>query len=145
MDIDSTEEEIIQAAKDLGLTPDEFSQCNTERAREIVQEAQDTFVIGNPRAWWMSLKHPFESFDYPLGRGFDKILNHVPTGVQRCWLIPETEEKELRVFDVNVGYMSRLLGLCTYFEYYLVGKTFDWVLIENDHNQIIVSRVFRKA
>jgi hypothetical protein len=89
----------------------------------------------------MSLKYPFESFDYSEGGGFEDLVRHVPEGEESCWLIPETEEEKLPVFDAEISCISRLLGECSYFEYYLVGKRFDWLIAENDHNQVIVSEV----
>jgi len=89
----------------------------------------------------MSLKQPTEWFDYPDGFGFQDLIRHVPEGNLRCWFVPETEEQYPPVFDVEVDRVSRVLGECTYFEYYLVGKRFDWMIAENDHNQVIVSRL----
>ena len=87
------------------------------------------------------LKHPFESFDYPDAQGFNKITQHLPEGVKKCRFISETEEHDLPVFDVAAHRIVEILSQCSLFEYYLVGKGYDWLLIENDHNEIIFSRV----
>lgn len=135
------EKELTQAAIALGLSADAFKKCDCESAERIVQRAQETFVADDPRSWWMSLKHPFESFDYFEGRGFEDLVRHIPQGEETCWLIPETEEQNPPVFDAAISSISQVLGECSYFEYYLVGKQFDWLIAENDHNQIIVSGV----
>jgi len=139
------EEELNQAAKTLTLSDEEFAKCDPESAKWIAQKAQDTFVLDNPRSWWLSLKYPFDSFDYPEGFGFEDLVRHVPEGEERCWLIPETEKEDPLVFDTKISCITPVLGQCSYFEYYLVGKTFDWLIVENDHNQIIVSRIPPRA
>ena len=134
-------DEIVRVGKDLNLSRDDFRQCEPELAREVVGAAKETFVTGNPRSWWLSLKYSFESFDYPDAQGFSKITQHLPKDVKKCWLIPETEEPDLPVFDVAAHRIVEILTRCSLFEYYLVGKEYDWILLENDHNQIIFSRV----
>jgi hypothetical protein len=135
------EEELDKALDSLRLPIEAFRKCAPEQAKRIVKIAMDTFVINNPRAWWMSLKHPYESFDYSDGFGFEDLIRHVPEGNEKCWFVPETEEEYAPVFDVNVNCISRVLGECYVFEYYLVGKQFDWLIAENDHNQVIVCRI----
>jgi|SRR5882724_10936472 len=89
----------------------------------------------------MTLKYPSEYYDYSDGFGFEDIQRHVPSGEEKCWFIPETEEEQLPVFDVEVKSIGLILGECGYFEYYLVGKNYNWLIVENDHNQVIVSTV----
>ena len=106
------EEEFHQATKMLSLSEEEFAKCDPESAKSITQKAQDTFVLDNPRSWWMSLKHPFDSFEYPEGFGFEDLVSHVPEGEERCWLIPETEKEDL-VFDTVVSCITPVLGQCS--------------------------------
>ena len=82
-------------------------------------------MINNPRAWWMSLKQPYESFDCFDGFGFQDLIRHIPDGNEKCWFVPETEEEYAPVFDADVNCISQVLSECCYFEYYLVGKQFD--------------------
>ena len=138
---DEIEKQLDQAVKNLSLPADAFRKCDPECAKLVVRKAQDTFVIDNPRSWWMDLKHPFESFDYSDGFGFEDLPRHVPSGEEKCWFIPETEAEYPPVFDAEVGRISLVLAQCVPFEYYLVGKGFDWLIVENDHNQVIVSHV----
>jgi len=135
------EKELDQAIGSLRLPIEAVRKCAPEEARRIVKRAMDRFVINNTRAWWMSLTQPHESFDYSDGFGFEDLIRHVPEENVKCWFVPETEEEYAPVFDANVDYISRVLGECFCFEYYLVGKQFDWLITENDHNQVIVCRV----
>jgi len=134
------EKQLDRAITVLGIPIEVFRKCAPDHAKLIVGKARERFVIGNPRAWWMALKQPFESFDYSEGLGFEDLIRHIPTGNDKCWFVPETEEEYPPVFDATVGRITEVLGECAYFEYYLIGKEFDWLVLENDHNQIIVSR-----
>lgn len=135
------EEELDKALDNLRVPIEAFRKCAPEQAKRIVKTAMDKFVINNPRAWWMSLKHPYEYFDYFDGRGFEDLIRYVLEGNEKCWFVPETEAEYALVFDADVNCISRVLGECFRFEYYLVGKQFDWLIIENDHNQVIVCRI----
>jgi hypothetical protein len=142
---DEIEKQLDQAVKHLSLSTSAFRKCDPEHAKLVVQKAQKTFVIDNPRSWWMSLKYPFESFNYSEGFGFEDLARHVPSGEETCWFIPETEENYPPVFDAEVTCISSVLAQCFAFEYYLVGKSFKWLIVENDHNQVIVCRVPQTA
>jgi len=135
------EEQLDQVVRALALPDDSSQKCDPEFSKNVVERVQETFVLDSKLFWWMSLKHPFESFDYSEGFGFEDLIRHVPAGAERCWLIPETEEEYPPVFDVEVRCITPVLAECSYFEYYLVGKQFEWLIAENDHNQVIVSRV----
>jgi hypothetical protein len=135
------EKELDKALGDLRVPPEAFRKCAPDQAKGIVERARDRFVFNNPRAWWMSLKHPYESFNYSDGFGFEDLIRHIPEGNEKCWFVSETEKEYAPVFDVNVNWTSRVLGECFSFEYYLVGKQFDWLITENDHNQVIVCRL----
>ena len=43
------------------------------------------------------------------------------------------------VLDVEIAIVPGLVAECYAFEYYLVGKGFDWLVAENHHNEIIVA------
>jgi hypothetical protein len=141
---DKIEDQLDRAVSDLIFPPSAFLKCDPEQGNTIVRATQDKFVVNNPRAWWMALKQPFESFDYSDGFGFEDLIRHVPPDNPRCWFIPETEEQYPPVFDADVNCISAVLAQCSYFEYYLVGKNLDWLITENDHNQIIVSKISQK-
>jgi hypothetical protein len=139
------EEQLDQAAKALCLSEQQFRKCDPESSKILVERVKETFVLDSKQFWWMSLKHPFESFDYSDGFGFEDLPRHVPSGEKKCWFIPETEEEDPTVYDAEVKSITPLLAECSYLEYYLVGKRFDWLIVENDHNQVIVSSVPHQA
>lgn len=130
--------EIEQAISRLSLPGDKVRRCGNEEARSVQQRAMDVFVHGNPRSWWLALKHPFRSFPYHDADGFQFLDRHIPRGNDRCWFIAENEEDLRPVYDAQVGSIKEILRECPFFEYYLVGKNFDWLIIENDHNEVIV-------
>jgi len=36
------------------------------------------------------------------------------------------------------GAVIQILGDCFHFEYYLVSKNLDWLMIETDHNELLI-------
>jgi len=73
----------------------------------------------------------YDSHKYTVG----EIL---PTRDNRYWFIPETEENELKVFDLTFSEIDRLLQECPFFEFYIVDKEYRWLIAESDHNQFHV-------
>ena len=140
-DRDSIEDEIGRAVSALKLTSSHWERCSEEKAREIVREAKERFVEGNPRSWWLALKGDPDVHSHPDGNGMRALRGHIPPMDMDCWFIPETEEEELPVYDVRIDAIADVLGKCSYFEYYLVGKRLDWLIVENDHNDLVVVRL----
>ena len=126
-------EHIEQAIKGLAINA---HQIDRQSAAEVSDQVMRRFVVGTPRAWWMSLAVPTEtrsSSDY-------RLLDVLPEQQGRCWFILETEEKHLPVFDIDVKDVAAVLGECPFFEYYVVGRNYDWLVAESDHNMFFICR-----
>lgn len=136
----TVEGEIDDALDRLSLPESEMRRCDEEEAVYVQEQAMQKFVSGKPRVWWLSLKTPWKSFPGNGDDIFEKLREIIPVGEDRCWFIPETEGKVLPVFEGSIKAVSQLLEESCFFEYYLVGKKIDWILIENDHNEIFFSR-----
>ena len=132
------ETEVDSALAALGINAERWFKLSPAQARHACQEARGRFVAGAPRSWWLALRHPAERHAFPNGDGCEFVRALVPSSDERCWLIPETEETDLPVYDVLIADLPRVLGQCRFFEYYLVGKNLDWLVVENDHNEVLV-------
>jgi len=109
-------------------------------AVSVVAKAMGTFVSGNPRSWWLSLKVPYQAHSMPDEGGYLHLEEFVPEGDKSCWFVPETEESIPTVYEAEVTAVRDILSECSIFEYYLIGKTFSWLIVENDHNQLIFAK-----
>jgi hypothetical protein len=105
-------------------------------AADIERRTRAEFVVGNPRAWWMSLRWRGEQFDSTT----HNLSDVLPDKAGKCWFIPETESRSLTVYSVELTQLPALLRACPYFEYYVVGNDFGWLLSESDHNVFIRCR-----
>lgn len=133
------EKQIEAAIRQLGLSDQEIKRLPPSRAMGIVEHARQKLVNGQPRAWWLSLREPCTVIDYPDASGCKHLTEHWFHPDPFCWFIPETEKTDLPVYEAEVAILPRLLSECSFFEYYLVSKDYSFLLIENDHNQIIAS------
>ena len=116
----------------------EIKVCGDFEAKNIFEKAKDIFVVGNPRVWWLSLKYPFNSFPYEDAKGYENLRKYIPNE-KSFWFIPEIEDN-LFVAEVTIIAIEKLIGECSFFEYNLVGKKYDWLIAENDHNEILVCK-----
>lgn len=116
------------------------ARCSSDTAREIVTRTRGVFVRGTPRSWWYSPQFPHETHQYPSGDGVEHLLKHVPSAGDLYWLILETEDDEQPVFGVTPTQARQLLRALPFVEYYLVNSELNWLLIENDHNEVLVFR-----
>lgn len=98
--------------------------------------ARETFVVGNPRAWWMSLRGESEMFSSTERTLWDVL----PSRDKSYWFIPETETDDLPVFDLTCSEIAAVLNECPFFEYYVVDKRNSWLVAESDHNQFHITR-----
>lgn len=134
------EQEIEQAASSLQWNEHSFKKLPIDQATLIVDEARLRFVIGNPRSWWLSLSTRATTHQYPDSQGYLHIKSHWAPPDERCFFIPETGAQSLVVFDTTISNVQLLLRHCSFFEYYLLDQTLTFLLIENDHNEIIISQ-----
>ena len=132
----TVESEIQEALTKLNLSEDELRKCSSEEASFIQKNAMELYVEGNPRSWWMGVKKPYQAYDYDFPS--DYITLHMPENENKVWWIPETEEENLCVYDVKPDVISRIMELVAQFEYYVVGRNFNWLIIETDHGQLWV-------
>ena len=130
-------QEIVEAVKTANIGEADFAQLDKAKSKSIVSKAMATFVDNSPRVWWLSLKLDATYYDYPDCDGLEHLLEHVPPNVERCYFIPETETNHLPVYRASVVALPAILRECSFFEYYVVGIDMSWLVIENDHNQII--------
>ena len=117
----------------LGLN---VKELNATQARNVNKEAIHRYVVGSPRAWWMSLTVQPETADSTVV----KLMDVIPGKTGRCWLIPEVDSSSGPVFDVEVRNIQAILNECPFFEYYVVAKDFSWLIVESDHNEFFVCR-----
>src|SRR5262245_7886443 len=97
----------------------------------IVSQAKAAFVVGSPRAWWMSPKTHPQVYDPKTHRLEDVLPSKHPS----YWFIPETEQPVPPVFDLKLSDIQAIIGGCPFFEYYIVDKEYRWLVAESDHNQ----------
>jgi len=128
---------IQQATRELNLPHEGIAQLDEEASARIVSQVKEAFVEGHPRVWWLSLKYPAKTKEYAEGNAHLHLREHIPFSDKKCWFIPETEQQSLPVFDMRIEYLSALLSEISFFEYYLVGKRLNWLVIETDHNSIV--------
>ena len=134
------EKEIDRVIQALHLPLGNIAKCDSATAEYVITEARERFVDGNPRSWWLSLRHAADVFVYPDNTIHTHLTEHIPVDQESCWFVPETEEETPPVYDLPKEYLRTILDECPFFEYYIIGKELDWLVIENDHNQLFVVR-----
>jgi hypothetical protein len=136
-DVDET---VDAAIRESALVPNEIEELPRNEAKHVYDTAKEKFVSGNPRVWWLKLKHKPIVVHTGESPEFSYLERNWPADDSRCYFIPENESDEPRVFDAKLSGIVKLLSNSNFFEYYLVGKDLDWLMIENDHNELLILR-----
>lgn len=105
-------------------------------ASATVRNLMADFVLGNPRVWWLALRHGHSACS-SVDHSFEAIA---PETDETIWFIPETDEFPLPVYDLSPADVDFIRTNCPLFEYYVADKHGNWIVIENDHDEFIVSR-----
>jgi hypothetical protein len=129
---------VEQAIRVSGLSSNEILEIPLDQASAIYQEAKANFVSGNPRVWWLQLKQKPRSVGTDNSPEFNFLRDSWPVGENSCYFIPENETGIPRVFDATLSGIIGVLRNSSFIEYYLVGKLFHWLMIENDHNELLI-------
>lgn len=106
-------------------------------AIKIVNTVKERFVKDNPRVWWLSLQTSFVS----VSSVNVSIKDVVPNGNGLVYFIPETERTYLPVYYTKPNDIEVLRRECPPFEYYVTDESFEWLLIETDHDEFIIAKL----
>ena len=121
------------AARENGVMLRKLSE---EEAKLVEATAHDRFVRGSPRVWWLGLEGNCESYN----SASVKLSNVIPDTSGTCWLLPETDETNLPVYEVDVSQVPKLIQDSPFFEYNLVAKDFRWLIAESEHDVYFLCR-----
>jgi hypothetical protein len=136
-------DDIRSALDKLGLSEAEFSRCDAVESTNLARVAEERFVVGAPRVWWMGFSPPYQSRGYNGPAEWRTRLNEaIPDGTRKCWMIsePGSAATSPTVYVADACKVADVLGECRFFEYYLVDPNLDWIIADTDHNQIVVAR-----
>jgi|GEM_PF-3414449 len=118
-------------------------KIDNDEAKAIIQTAETTFIIGNPRVWWLGLN---ENLFYIESHDAINEYEIVSLLLQEkfFYFVPELDEEAtgaLPIYLTNYYSLRLLLDNLPYFEYYIFDNTFTWIMIENDHDELIIGKM----
>ena len=109
-------------------------------AQKLVARAKELYVNGSPRSWWLSPKIPFRVLASGEEDGSPDLEALIPASGE-CWFIPETGEEVPPVYRGTPKGIALVLQECPLFEYYVLPLDMAWLLIENDHNEVLLAEL----
>jgi len=128
-------EELLKAFEDQGI-----SYKEPTRKIEILSEIQAKFIIGNPRAWWISLSTAPTVRTFHDNTGHLHLCKLAPDHSGDIWFIIDEDNEEKLIFSAPLNKIPSVLENCRFFEYYIVDKDLKWIIAENDHGDLLLSQ-----
>ena len=128
----SFESELFNALKKCGL-----SDRQPNNKDELIKKIQEAFVLGNPRAWWMHLKRKPKVLHCENDNGYLRLNELVPSSVSDVWFVVDEDNENKYLFYVPFNTVPDIVRECRYFEYYIVSHDLSWMLVENDHGDLL--------
>lgn len=125
--------ELIEAINSLDCKEDIIEVQNKEKDN-IITAIMDKYVVGNPRVWWLAFKKNPISFSYDDEFQYQRI-NQFFNDDEVCYLITELET--IHVFKLSVRNIIKVLGECSFFEYYITDLEIQNLLCETDHGDLL--------
>jgi hypothetical protein len=130
-------EELQEAIGVVGNEQECFFIEGTEKEL-IVNSIKGTFVKGNPRAMWLSLKYNSEILEYNDG-DINILQVHVDNYFGKdsfVYLLLDDDEHYL--IKLRAKYIGTMIGECSFFEYCIVDLEYTILIEETDHNELIL-------
>ncbi len=123
----------------LYLFSDDIRFLSQEEASQVLEEIQKAFCSTDEPKWWF--ERWWESFQNrgttaKLIDSWSKVPIICPIPDEKVWLIP-LGETDTYVYESSPEVIARILEASPIFEYAVVNKTLDWILIEN-YQQIFI-------
>ena len=136
--------DIDEAVASLHLTTEDFKPVNLFKYEQTLVSILDKFTTLGKRglsySWlWEHFKEPRFSFYFEdAWKRLSVIVEPLVAPEEMLWFVAEDERGTKQngnfwLYEGKLKPIASLLGEMTSFEYYLVPKTFDWLLCENHH------------
>ncbi len=111
----------------------------------VIQAAQHIYVEGEPRAWWLGLKHLVHRQYMDHESSYIAIRDIVqqygatvsPTDQKLLFMIDEDNERH-HVYTLTWDEMVHVIAECRFFEYYICPHDYSWLLCENEHGEFLL-------
>lgn len=100
----------------------------------IIADIMNKFVIGNPRVWWLAFKKKPKSFSFDDEFQYQRISQFFNNN-DVCYLI--TELDTIHLFKLPVRNIIKIIGECSFFEYYVTDLKMQNLLCETDHGDLL--------
>ena len=100
----------------------------------IIADTMNKFVIGNPRVWWLAFKKKPKSFSFDDEFQYQRISQFFDNN-DVCYLI--TELDTIHLFKLPVRNIMKIIGECSFFEYYVTDLKMQNLLCETDHGDLL--------
>lgn len=133
MQLSKLEEEIMESISNLKIQ-EKVKVIKGEEKKNILLEIQETFVNGNPRVWWLSLKYEPTSFVFKQEKPYKEIVNFFDKE-EDVWFVIEDDNQIL--LKTKISHVIDIIGDCTYFEYNIISRNYDRFLCETDHGDFL--------
>ncbi len=131
-------EEVKEAIKILELGEDDIRLLNSKDRSQVFDKCFSHFVKPNNKPWW------WEDFrqDNFIISGFEEpykhLINIIPNIQEKVWLITEDDGKvRFQIYECRPEILTKLIGECYGFEYYIINKEMKWLICENHHGILI--------
>ena len=100
----------------------------------IIADIMNKFVIGNPRVWWLAFKKKPKSGSFDDEVQYQRISQFFDNN-DVCYLI--TELDTIHLFKLPVRNIIKIIGECSFFEYYVTDLKMQNLLCETDHGDLL--------
>ena len=130
--------ELMEAISDLNIE-DKVQKFTGEEKERILFKLQDKFVDGNPRVWWLALKHKPTSFIFERQDPYKEIVKFFDKE-EEVWFVIEDEfnANEQILYKTKILYVIDIIEEnYTYFEYNIISENYDRFLCQTDHDEIL--------
>jgi hypothetical protein len=124
---------ISSAINVLDLSQEDILEQPVNKSEKLRASIKDVFLdVADPQWWWEHLIG--EQWAQEVEDAWKYLPVICPN--EKVWFIP-LDEHGSAIYESTPNVISRVLGESPAFEYALVGKGLDWILIENHHNYLI--------
>jgi len=130
------ENEIRRAITDLKIEEKVKEYFGAER-KAIIQKLKDIFVNGEPRVWWLSLKHIPRSFAFIQDEPYKEIAGFFKSEEEVWFVVEDADNDDQLLYKTSVSNVIDIISACSYFEYNIVSENCDKLLCENDHDEFL--------
>ncbi len=138
--------EIVKSIRNYIRRIPQVRELDFDEALQAVESVAEKYIENRKSVWWWeSVKCETTCLDYGDNDGLSLIKEVVGEDCIVLLFVTDDEPEPWPVFEGSIGGVIDIFSEQPFFEYFLTGRDFSWIIFDTHHNSLIISGAAKRC